>query len=192
MSISSKKLAKLANTEYRHSYLKEMVTGWVVHQIKQLRQDRNWSQAELGTRAGDKPQSTIARLESADYGNWSSASLFELADAFDVALDIRFVPWPVFIENTDDTSPGAMSVPSFSTEQFHATATGYASGNTGMMIANSAVAVLTGGVVAQTRVAVGVASSTSATIVSIHNQQDFLIPHYPIGMEPPSTIAKSA
>ncbi|PBC23449.1 MULTISPECIES: helix-turn-helix transcriptional regulator [unclassified Mesorhizobium] len=115
--VSAKRLKKLSITEYRHGYLREMVTGWVIHQIKALRDERDWSQADLGTKAG-KPQSAIARLESESYGNWNTKTLLEIAEAFDVALQIRFVSWPKFMRETEDTSPEAMSVPGFSSSAF--------------------------------------------------------------------------
>ncbi len=64
-------------------------------------------------------QSAIARLESESYGKWGTNTLIELANAFDVALEIRFVGWPQFMKGTTDASPAAMSVPSFSVASFY-------------------------------------------------------------------------
>lgn len=115
--INPKRLDKFASKDYRHSYLREMTTGWIVHQIKELRNQRGWSQAQLGKEAG-KLQSAIARIENLDYGKWNTSTLLELAEAFDVAIEVRFVNWPTFLKSTDDTSPDVMRVPSFSIDGF--------------------------------------------------------------------------
>ncbi len=118
MMVSAKRLKKLSNREYRDEYLKSTVTGWVIHQLRVLRKQRDWTQEDLGTASG-KSQSAIARFESESYGNWNANTLLELAHAFDVAIDIRFVSWPDFLKRTSDTSPERMYVPSFSEADFH-------------------------------------------------------------------------
>lgn len=117
MNLSAKKLKKLGSREYRESLLREIVIGWVVNQIKSLRRQRGWTQERLAEEAS-KPQSVIARIESESYGNWNTNTLLDIASAFDVALQIRFVSWPQFLAEADDTSPKAMQVPSFSRDQF--------------------------------------------------------------------------
>jgi len=118
MMISNKKLRKLSNVEYREEYLKSTVTAWIVHQLRALRSQRGWTQSDLAKSAGDIPQSAVARYESEEYGNWSTNTLLKLAKAFDVALEIRFVSWPHFIRETEDTSVEAMQVSSFSSSSF--------------------------------------------------------------------------
>jgi transcriptional regulator with XRE-family HTH domain len=119
IQISDKRIARMDNEEYRHSFLEEMVKGWIVHQIRALRDHRGWTQQELGDRC-KKPQSTIARLEDRDYGGCSVNTLLKLACAFDVALEIKFVNWPTFIDGTRDLSVNAMRVESWSRDQFQA------------------------------------------------------------------------
>jgi transcriptional regulator with XRE-family HTH domain len=115
--ISQKRLSRLARKDYRQEYMREMVRGWVSHQIKTLREQRGLSQDELGALC-HKPQATIGRLESPSYGRWNITSLFELADAFDVALEVRFVSWRHFLRTSDDTSEEAMRVSGWSTDEF--------------------------------------------------------------------------
>lgn len=115
--ISQKKIKKLKNKEYRAAYMSEVVRSWVVYQIKTLRKQRDWSQNDLAEAAG-KNQSSIGRWESDNYRGWNINSLLELADAFDVALEVRFVSWPQFMRDTEDKSESAMVVPSFSSAQF--------------------------------------------------------------------------
>ena len=115
--VSEKRLKKLSNPDYRQEYLKATLTAWVVNQLKTLRRQRKWTQQDVAERA-DTPQSGIARAESEDYGSWSTNTLLALAKAFDVALEIRFVPWTQYMRDMADTSPERMEVPSFSEAAF--------------------------------------------------------------------------
>jgi transcriptional regulator with XRE-family HTH domain len=105
----------LADKEFRHAYAARHITTGIAYQIRALREQRGWSQAELGRQAG-KPQSVISRLESPDYGKLSVQTLLELAAAFDVALMVRFVSFSDLLERTRDLSPEALAVPSFGEE----------------------------------------------------------------------------
>ena len=117
IQISDKRVARMSDQEYRHSFLNDMVKAWIAHQLRALREQRGLTQQDMGARCS-KPQSTIARLENPDYGGCTVNTLLGLAGAFDVALEVRFVSWPEFLDGTKDLSVGAMLVPSWSTDQF--------------------------------------------------------------------------
>lgn len=119
--ITEKRLKRLSDPDYRDEYARSTVTAWVVHQLRALREERGWTQADLGEKAG-KAQSAIGRFESESYGNWNANTLHELARAFDVALQIRFISWPEFMTWTSDTSPRRMYVPGFDPAVFSTTA----------------------------------------------------------------------
>lgn len=101
---------------YRDAYVAEHVRMAIASQITALREQRGWSQAELGRRLG-KPQSVISRLEDPDYGRLSVGTLLELASAFDVALQVRFVGFGALSEATKSLSPSAMKVASYDEEK---------------------------------------------------------------------------
>lgn len=66
----------------------EALTG-LAHQIRVLRHQRQWTQAQLARHLGTT-QAAISRLEDADYGKYSVRTLLDLAHAFDVGLCLRF------------------------------------------------------------------------------------------------------
>jgi transcriptional regulator with XRE-family HTH domain len=80
--------------------------------MKAMRKGRAWLQDKLASVMG-KPQSTISRWESEDYGKWTLESLFEVADAFDVAVVVEFVSYADFMIRTSDLSPERMAVSSY-------------------------------------------------------------------------------
>lgn len=119
MSVISKLklLAKLRNKEYRDAYVEEKVATSLPFQIRALREQpgREWSQAELGRRAGMR-QNAISRLEDAESGTPSISTLLRLARAFDVALLVKFVPFSKLLSEFADLSSEALSAVSFDNE----------------------------------------------------------------------------
>lgn len=81
------------------------------------------TQADLARESG-MAQNNISRLESPEYGKYSISSLKRIADALDVALVVRFVPFSRYIDWLSGTprvdeglSPSALAVPSFAMEE---------------------------------------------------------------------------
>ena len=107
---------KFSEKAYRDAYVREQVRIGVPYQIRALRQERGWTQKELGERSG-KPQNVISRLEDPNYGKLSLQSLMDMASAFDVALMVKFVPFSRFIREFSDLSPRALEAASFSEDQ---------------------------------------------------------------------------
>lgn len=93
---SEKLLSKLDRPSYRHAYISENVKTWIARQIRVIREKQKMSQAQLGEACG-KPQSAIARLENPDYGKMTLQTLLEIAEAFDVALLVKFVDHQTFL-----------------------------------------------------------------------------------------------
>jgi hypothetical protein len=69
-------------------------------------------------------QNNLSRLENPDYGKHTVSSLKRIADALDVALVVRFVPFSQYVDWVSSTphldegiSPVAMAVPSFEDEE---------------------------------------------------------------------------
>jgi transcriptional regulator with XRE-family HTH domain len=81
------------------------------------------SQAELARDSG-MTQNNLSRLESPDYGKQTISSLKRIADALDVALVVRFVPFSRYINWLSGTpqvdeglNQSALAVPSFGKEE---------------------------------------------------------------------------
>ncbi|MFO1100471.1 MAG: helix-turn-helix transcriptional regulator [Xanthobacteraceae bacterium] len=111
-AISRKLLDKLQKKSYRAAYVGEHVRQGIAYQIRALRDQRGWKQGELAQRMG-KPQSVVSRLEDPNYGKVTVQTLLEAASVFDVALQVRFVPFSSFLRNTRNISANALEVLSF-------------------------------------------------------------------------------
>jgi len=73
----------------RYAYADSVTNAFISAQIKALREDRQFSQAELAALIGTK-QSGVSRLEKADYSSWKIETLRKLARAFHVRLWVSF------------------------------------------------------------------------------------------------------
>ena len=110
---NSRLIRELASKEFRDVYVREFIKGGLPFQVRALRKQRGWTQAELAERMGEKQQSGISRIENPDYGTLSLETLLQLASAFDVALSVRFESYGDLLAKTEDLSPTALAVPSF-------------------------------------------------------------------------------
>lgn len=112
----SKFLQSMNDPAYRAAFVEAQIDLALPTQIKALRAQRNWSQAELADRAGMK-QARISAIENAKEGSLNLKTLRRLAEAFDVALVVRFAPFSELTEWASTYSPDAFAVPSFNDER---------------------------------------------------------------------------
>ena len=101
--------------EYRQAYLSASVEQGIAWQIRANRKGRNWSQDDLAQHLGTQ-QSAVSRLEDSTYGAYSLDTLVCLANVFDCALSVRFVPYSVLAAETENLSPEAMFAAPFTSE----------------------------------------------------------------------------
>ena len=105
-----------ADTEYRHAWNLENVYTGVCFQIRALREQREWSQAALGKAAKMAPE-RISILEDPNADTKPTLStVLRIANAYDVGLDVRFVPYGTVIERSVKTDLRALEVPCFAEE----------------------------------------------------------------------------
>ncbi len=76
MSLSSRKTTVerlLKSKEYRDAYVLEHIKNGVAFQIRTLREDRDWTQGDLGDAMG-KPRNVISRIEDPNYREYEDVS----------------------------------------------------------------------------------------------------------------------
>jgi transcriptional regulator with XRE-family HTH domain len=78
--------------KYREAFAASVVKRVVPAQIRVLRRQRQWSQAQLA-KESDLTQGVISRAEDPDYGNLTLNTLVRIAAGFDCAYIGRFVPF---------------------------------------------------------------------------------------------------
>lgn len=105
-------LELLKDKSERHAFIKSLSAKVISSQLKQLRKNAGWTQKDLAKNSR-KPQSVISRLEDADYGKMTLKTLYEMCEAFDVALHIRFVSFSDYCRLNRDLSWGAMTAKAF-------------------------------------------------------------------------------
>lgn len=77
--------------ELRQMIVEEAVNAQVARMIYDVRTSAGLTQRQLAELIGTR-QSTIARLENADYRGHSLSLLRRIAEALDQQLEVRFVP----------------------------------------------------------------------------------------------------
>lgn len=110
------KINRLKKKGFRDAFVRSHLTHGLAHQIRTLRVQRGWTQAELAEKLGLKRQSAVARMEDPSYGRLSVATLLKLSSIFDVALSVRFINYGKFLIEREDVSPTALSAESFDVE----------------------------------------------------------------------------
>lgn len=117
--ILSKSMAKtffrLKSLERRRSFVDAELANGIAHQVRILRQQRGWTQAELAKRL-KTTQGTVSRIEDPSYGRVSVKTLLDLSSAFDIGLFVRFMPFTKLLEATKDLSPSSFEAESYEEE----------------------------------------------------------------------------
>ena len=112
--MSFKNLAKFFRKKYRDVF-GTSITGTTAAQIRSMREEKGWSQEQLAEEA-TMGQARISLLENPNYQSLSLNTLKRIANVFDVALVVRFVPFSKLFELLDNESQGTLAVASFESE----------------------------------------------------------------------------
>lgn len=109
----------------RVRFVESHLSRYLAFQIRAMRVARDWSQEELAQRTGMN-QNMIYRLENPAYGRPTLSTLKRVAEAFDVGLVVRFVPFRQMVDWVSSTpfvdnglSTHSLAVPSFGKEQIY-------------------------------------------------------------------------
>jgi transcriptional regulator with XRE-family HTH domain len=99
----------------RDAYVQAEVVTALAHQIRAIRMQRNWSQAELAKKMGTT-QAAVSRLEDPSYGRLSIKTLLDLSRVFDTGLRVQFVSLVTMLHETFKPKAHLREVPSFEEE----------------------------------------------------------------------------
>lgn len=104
--------AKMKNKEYRHGLVNAQIEVDLPLQIRALRQQRGLTQPELAGLAGMK-QPRISAMEKPGGSRFNLETLRRLAEAFDIALIVRFAPFSELLAWSKRFSPDDFRVPQY-------------------------------------------------------------------------------
>jgi len=105
-------IRKFRAKEYRDSFVAEHIYSRLPLKIRALRETRGLSQKDLGDRTG-VAQTWVSKLEDPNYGKLTLSTLLRLASAFDVGLEVDFVPFSKVLDDTLNLTALSWEVSSF-------------------------------------------------------------------------------
>jgi transcriptional regulator with XRE-family HTH domain len=91
---------ELRSKEYRDAFVASQIRVGLPMQCRALRESRDWTQPQLAE-AASMSQPRISEIERPGERNLNLETLLRLASAFDVALQVRFVPFSQFVDDDD-------------------------------------------------------------------------------------------
>jgi transcriptional regulator with XRE-family HTH domain len=106
---------ELRDKAYRDAYVESQIRIGLPFQVRALRQARGWKQDGLADRA-QMTQPRIAEIERPGQRRLTLETLLRIASAFDVGLEVRFVPFSVLIRHSESFRPDNFIVESFENE----------------------------------------------------------------------------
>lgn len=115
MNIHSSLIAELRDKAYRDAYVASQINIGLPFQARALRHARKWTQEELAERAG-MSQPRIAEIERPNKRRFNLETLLRIASAFDVGLQVRFVPLTDIIRDDEAFNPDAFDAKPFAKE----------------------------------------------------------------------------
>jgi len=101
--------------EYRQAFVEENIRARITAQIHALRTEKGWDYKQFAEKI-NKKTSWAYRLEDPNEAPPTIPSLLELADAFDVALDVRFRTFSQLLNDITTLTPTSFIVRSFESE----------------------------------------------------------------------------
>ena len=104
--------AKFDDKEYRDAFVAEQIFSRLPLKIRSLREDQELTQRQLGELAG-MAQTWVSKLEDPNYGKLTISTLLKLASAFDVGLEVDFVPFSTILDNSLHLSADSFVVAAF-------------------------------------------------------------------------------
>jgi len=117
--------SEFRNEDYRYAYAESFLNTKLATQIKVLREARGKTQAEMGCLIGTK-QSGFSRFEDVNHTVWKTDTLWKIARALGVRVDISFETFGSLIEQKERFSRQSLERPDFANDPaFSAAALGH-------------------------------------------------------------------
>jgi transcriptional regulator with XRE-family HTH domain len=103
---------ELRESEYRYGYAESFLNTKLATQIKTLREQRDKTQAEAAALMGIK-QPGYRRFEDINHSVWKTDTLWNVARAYGVRLDISFKTFGSLLDDKEDFNKERLKVPKF-------------------------------------------------------------------------------
>ncbi len=115
--LSREKLVKRLkeDKEFRDAFAMEFVKNSIPSQLRDLRDQRRWTQDELG-KATQKPRNVITRLENPNNNIPNIYTMLEMAWGVDAALLVKIVPFSELLKEYENPDPERFYASSISDE----------------------------------------------------------------------------
>jgi transcriptional regulator with XRE-family HTH domain len=109
---------QLREKEYRDAYVASQIRIGLPMQCRALRESREWTQPQLAEAAG-MSQPRISEIERPGERKLNLETLLRLASAFDVGLQVRFVPFSRLVDDDDSIHFDSFYVSPFAEDITH-------------------------------------------------------------------------
>ena len=107
--------SEFRNEDYRYAYAESFLNTKLATQIKVLREARGKTQAEMGCLIGTK-QSGFSRFEDVNHTVWKTDTLWKIARALGVRVDMSFETFGSLIEQKERFSRQSLERPDFAND----------------------------------------------------------------------------
>jgi transcriptional regulator with XRE-family HTH domain len=104
-----------SSSEYRHAFIEEAIRSRLTAQINAMRIAEGWDYRAFAEKLGKK-LSWAYRLEDPNSSAPTIPTLLEVAEVFDIGLDVRFRRFSELLDDATTLTPGSFLVPSFNSE----------------------------------------------------------------------------
>lgn len=103
MNTKSSLAAELRDKQYRDAFVASQIRVGLPMQCRALRESQEWTQPKLAEAAG-MSQPRISEIERPGQRKLNLDTLLRLASAFDVALQVRFVPFSQLVDDDNEVN----------------------------------------------------------------------------------------
>jgi transcriptional regulator with XRE-family HTH domain len=115
VNIKSSLVGELKDPQYRRAFVASQIRIGIPFQIRALRKARGMTQPQLAEAAG-MSQPRISEIETPGSRSLNLETLLRIADAFDIALEVRFLAFGEFIERSEKINPDSIAIEPFEDE----------------------------------------------------------------------------